>query len=147
MFITVRYGEREEALFNPNCKTMLLLENIRHRCRLSEDVEVDLADPEGNVKHLIEASLRYANEVLKERETFVLIKVEKDDESRKPSYIPLLNDQEQIDAAFLARLSTREQSSSGSAKGSRKRRDANKSNTSKRPPKSTTPTGKKGSKR
>ncbi|XP_033109991.1 uncharacterized protein CXorf65 homolog isoform X2 [Anneissia japonica] len=143
MFITVRYGEREEALFNPNCKTMLLLENIRQRCRLGEDVEVDLADPEGNVKHLIDASLRYANEVLKDRETFVLIKVENDD-SRKPSYIPLLNDNEFIDAAFLARLSTRDQSSNGSAKGSRKRREGNKSNASKKPPKSTTPTGRKG---
>ena len=39
-------------------------------------MDVDLSDNEGNVKHLWEAPLRYANEVLKERETLVLVRVE-----------------------------------------------------------------------
>ena len=39
-------------------------------------VDVDLSDHEGNVKHLLEAPAKYANEVLKGRESFVLVKVE-----------------------------------------------------------------------
>eukprot|EP00057_Strongylocentrotus_purpuratus_P003714 XP_003727204.1 PREDICTED: uncharacterized protein LOC100889490 isoform X2 [Strongylocentrotus purpuratus] len=147
MFITVKYGEKEEALFNPNCKTMLLLEDIKRRCRCSTDVEVDLSDREGNIKHLMESPQRYANEVLKERESFVLIKVEKNDESSKPHYIPLLNDIEAIDAAFLARLSTKENVdlTSGKTTGKKKRnsdrgRDSQRGRTG---AKSTTPTGRR----
>lgn len=120
MFITVKFGEKEEALFNPYCKTMLLLENIKQRCNCREE-EVDLSDNEGNIKHLSETPLRYASEVLRERESFVLIRVDKNDESHKPNYTPLLIDNEAIDAAFLARLSTKESTGSGSAKGKKKR--------------------------
>ncbi|XP_038065810.1 uncharacterized protein CXorf65 homolog [Patiria miniata] len=150
MFITVRFGEKEEALFNPNCRTLLLLENIKQRCNCAEDVDVDLSDNEGNVKHLLETPLRYANEVLKERETLVLVRVEKNEGNQKPHYVPLLNDVQAIDAAFMARLSTKENLGSGSAKGSR-RKNAKKDGTSKSSSragaKSTTPTGRKGSKR
>ncbi|XP_072049670.1 uncharacterized protein CXorf65 homolog [Amphiura filiformis] len=142
MFITVKYGEKEEALFNPNCKTLLLLENIKLRCNCTDDVDVDLSDHEGNVKHLLEAPARYANEVLKGREAFVLVKVEKNDDSQKPNYVPLLNDSEAIDAAFLARLSTKDSSGSGSAKGRKKRgsKDGSKDHKSNRGSGKTTPT-------
>ncbi|XP_054760461.2 uncharacterized protein CXorf65 homolog [Lytechinus pictus] len=149
MFITVKYGEKEEALFNPNCKTMLLLEDIKRRCKCSMGVEVDLSDQEGNIKHLSESPQRYANEVLKERESFVLIKVEKNDVSSKPHYIPLLNDNEAIDAAFLARLSTKENLSLSSGKTTGKKksnRNADRGRDSQRGrtgAKSTTPTGRR----
>lgn len=39
-------------------------------------VLVDLSDEQGNVKNLIEHGRKYANDVLKPRGTFVLIKVE-----------------------------------------------------------------------
>ncbi|XP_077990798.1 uncharacterized protein C22orf15-like [Glandiceps talaboti] len=157
MFITVRYGDAEEAIFNPYCRTMLLLENIKQRCRCGEDVEVDLSDNEGNIKYLhsAESLQKYANEILKEREILILVKVERNEDSNKPQYVPLLND-DTIDAAFLAKLSSREnniasQSSKrkkrqdGSVKmsssGNNRGRSGSKQGQSPGPAKSTTPTG------
>lgn len=37
---------------------------------------VDLSDESGNLKYLVDHPLNYASEFLKERESFVLIKVE-----------------------------------------------------------------------
>ncbi|KAK2554579.1 hypothetical protein P5673_023805 [Acropora cervicornis] len=37
MFITVKYGDHEEALFNPNCRTLHLLEDIKRRCNCPEN--------------------------------------------------------------------------------------------------------------
>ncbi|CAK8692188.1 unnamed protein product [Clavelina lepadiformis] len=33
LFITVKYGENREELFNPHCKSLLLLECIREKCK------------------------------------------------------------------------------------------------------------------
>ncbi|XP_071493362.1 uncharacterized protein CXorf65 homolog isoform X1 [Diadema antillarum] len=150
MFITVKYGEKEEALFNPYCKTMLLLEDIKKRCKCSTNVQVDLSDQEGNVKHLTDAPLRYANELLKERESFVLIRVEREDDNQKPQYTPLLNDDQAIDAAFLARLSTKDNLGLHSAKTNmrKKGRSSDRGRDSQRGrtgAKSTTPTGRRKS--
>ncbi|XP_006814985.2 uncharacterized protein LOC102806740 [Saccoglossus kowalevskii] len=137
---------------------MLLLENIKQRCHCAEDVEVDLSDNEGNVKYLnvAESLQKYANEILKERETFVLVRVERLDENSKPQYYPLLND-DTIDASFLAKLSSKD--NAGSQSGKRKKRGdkdglkTSQANTRGRsgfkvapppgPAKSTTPTGKR----
>ncbi|XP_070534944.1 uncharacterized protein CXorf65 homolog [Ptychodera flava] len=155
MFITVRYGDSEEALFNPNCRTMLLLENIKQRCRCDEDVEVDLSDNEGNIKylHVAESLQKYANEILKERETFVLVKVERSEESNKAHYVPLLND-DTLDAAFLAKLARKDENAGTQSSKRKKRSDSKSTNqgnsrgrsgsrpTPSTPSKSTTPTGK-----
>ncbi|KAJ8035259.1 hypothetical protein HOLleu_22424 [Holothuria leucospilota] len=134
---------------------MLLLENIKERCHCDRNVEVELSDTQGNIKFLAESPTRYANEVLQERETCVLLRVEKSGESgeeQKAEYFPLLNDDDAITESFLARLSTKEKLSINSGKGSKKKnkkddrgRDANRHPRS-GGAKSTTPTGRRTSK-
>nr|KAG5688802.1 hypothetical protein BaRGS_033286 [Batillaria attramentaria] len=76
-------GEGQEAIFNPNCKNVALLRSIRDRClRLEEDVEtlcaeIELSDESGNIKFLRDSPMRYANEILNDREILVLLRVEK----------------------------------------------------------------------
>lgn len=81
MFITVRFGDCEESLFNPTCRIELLLDAIKRRCNCTKDATVDLSDEAGNLKYLGNHPLSYASELLKARESFVLIRVEKRDEA------------------------------------------------------------------
>lgn len=81
MFITVRFGDCEESLFNPNCRIEILLDAIKRRCNCTKDATVDLSDEAGNLKYLGNHPLSYASELLKARESFVLIRVEKRDEA------------------------------------------------------------------
>ncbi|XP_078667140.1 uncharacterized protein LOC144908991 [Branchiostoma floridae x Branchiostoma belcheri] len=136
------YPDRQEAIFNPNCKTRLLLDSIKRRCNCHQDIDVDLSDELGNVKNLQQGLHKYANELLEEREKLVLLKVDKIEGAEQPNYTPLLNDREAIDSRFLARLSSRGDSSrpeTGRAhrkSGGRKRSEASKSRL-----RATTPTG------
>jgi len=105
MFITVRYGDSEESIFNPNCRTDILLDDIKRRCNCTKDATVDLSDESGNLKYLVNHPLSYASEILKERESFVLIRVEKKGETEGDSYTPMLNDMITVTPEFLERLS------------------------------------------
>lgn len=105
MFITVRFGDGEESIFNPNCRTDILLDDIKRRCNCNKDATVDLCDESGNLKYLVNHPLSYATELLKEREAFVLIRVEKKGETEGDSYTPMLNDIITVTPAFLERLS------------------------------------------
>ncbi|XP_068732720.1 uncharacterized protein CXorf65 homolog [Montipora capricornis] len=105
MFITVRFGDCEESLFNPNCRIEILLDAIKRRCNCTKDATVDLSDEAGNLKYLGNHPLSYASELLKARESFVLIRVEKRDEAEGDYYTPLLNDMITITPEFLDRLS------------------------------------------
>ena len=109
-------ADGEESIFNPNCRTNILLEDIKRRCNCTKDgkffrtlpnsipvfinyylcvndsvnsretnihvvecfvlVTVDLSDESGNLKYLTDNPMSYATEILKERESFVLIRVE-----------------------------------------------------------------------
>ncbi|KAK7471335.1 hypothetical protein BaRGS_00036010 [Batillaria attramentaria] len=114
MYVTVRFGEGQEAIFNPNCKNVALLRSIRDRClRLEEDVEtlcaeIELSDESGNIKFLRDSPMRYANEILNDREILVLLRVEKH-EGTLASYTPLLKDEEAITEEFLSRLCVRDE--------------------------------------
>jgi hypothetical protein len=52
------------------------LNYIRKKCEFKEDLELDLCDMNGDVKHLNENQEIYANTILKDREEFVLVKLE-----------------------------------------------------------------------
>ncbi|XP_064646819.1 uncharacterized protein LOC135499792 [Lineus longissimus] len=123
MFITVKFGERKEIIFNPNCRSIALLRQIRQKCNYTNEViGIDLSDEEGNVKMLSDMPMRQASEVLKERETLVLVSVEKlEDGDYK--YTPLLNDEEAITQEFLARLSSRNRRRSERPRSSRRSKD------------------------
>jgi len=104
MCITVKYGDREEALFNPNCRTLHLLEDIKRRCNCAENAVIDLSDLQGAVKNLTDHQAANASEFLNERETFILVRVEKNCEGRDfPLYTPLLHDEDVLTTDFLGR--------------------------------------------
>ncbi|XP_032241759.1 uncharacterized protein CXorf65 homolog [Nematostella vectensis] len=103
-FITVRFGDDEDELFNPNFVTQNLLENIRRRCRCQRGVTLDLSDEEGDLKNLPDYLHQYAHKVLKPRETFVLVKIEKGLGDYPKTYTSMLNDLETSNPKLLARL-------------------------------------------
>ncbi|KAG8568306.1 hypothetical protein GDO81_013955 [Engystomops pustulosus] len=104
MFVTVLYGDSEEMLFNINCKVQLLLESIKHSCHYEYEGEIELADDTGQVKNLVENQQRYANEILLERETCVLLAVTRSSDSSDVIFTPLLNDDTIVNSKFLAKL-------------------------------------------
>ncbi|XP_031556592.1 uncharacterized protein CXorf65 homolog, partial [Actinia tenebrosa] len=103
-FITVRFGDNEEELFNPNCVTLNLMDNIRRRCRCQRGVILDLSDEDGDLKNLPEYSNHYADKFLKARQKFVLIKIEKGSGESPTTYTSMLNDLETINPKLLSRL-------------------------------------------
>ncbi|XP_031568799.1 uncharacterized protein LOC116303408 isoform X2 [Actinia tenebrosa] len=105
MFITVKFGDCEEALFNANCQIIHLLEDIKRRCRCTQEDLVDLSDIHGSVRCLIDNQKSNASDFLKERETFILVKVEKLEGNDRPTYTPLLKDKDYITGDFLESLS------------------------------------------
>ncbi|XP_075046451.1 uncharacterized protein CXorf65 homolog [Mixophyes fleayi] len=127
MFITVLYGDNEEILFNINCKVQLLLQSIKSSCHYGNEGDVELADDSGQVKHLRENQQRYANELLSERETCVLLAVTRPTDSSDVIFTPLLNDDAIVNAKFLAKLGNWGESKDSSRKSKSKK--SNKKNT------------------
>ncbi|KAK2573638.1 Uncharacterized protein P5673_001315 [Acropora cervicornis] len=113
MFITVRFGDCQEALFNPNCMIKVLLEDIKKRCRRNREELIDLSDESGNLKNLLDHKTEYATDLLKARHSFILIRLEKKQGEDLFTYTPLLNDIRTITSTFLQHL-TRPQSSQSS---------------------------------
>ncbi|XP_068679263.1 uncharacterized protein C22orf15-like [Montipora foliosa] len=122
-FITVKFGDDEEELFNPNCVTVNLLDNLRRRCGCQKGVTLDLSDEDGEIKNLHEFPTQYAHRILKGREVFILIKVEKGQGDQPTSYTALLNNLEKSNPKLLARLEALSKSSSD-AKQSLQRKES-----------------------
>lgn len=124
VYITVSYGASQEQIFNPNCRTSLLLKNIRHRCKCDTE-DIELSDESGNIKNLRDPGFaqRYASELLDERERLVLLKVEQNQsDTGLISYIPMLESGDRLlNGDFLARLAVK--GSDRRAKSNTRRRD------------------------
>lgn len=99
-------ADHEEALFNPNCRTLHLLEDIKRRCNCPENVSIDLSDLRGLVKNLTNNQSSNASDFLQERETFILVRVEKNPTDGRdfPLYTPLLRDDKVLTTEFLETL-------------------------------------------
>ncbi|XP_071178686.1 uncharacterized protein CXorf65 homolog [Mytilus edulis] len=104
-FIIVKYGDGEEALFNPWCTSHTLMEWIRRKCRCDDDIIIDLVDLEGQVKNLSGRSKEYANEVVNGRETYILIRVERCHDG-KFLYTSLLNNLEEYNSDLMVKLNS-----------------------------------------
>ena len=111
MFFVLKYGNKEEMLFNSNCSIRVLLENIKKRCKLASDIIIDLADEKANVMGLSDQpDMKYACLVLQPRQSYILIQAtlsahEKTKDVRK-IYIPLLKSKEETSAEFLEKLNS-----------------------------------------
>ncbi|XP_028408127.1 uncharacterized protein CXorf65 homolog [Dendronephthya gigantea] len=79
MFIVVLFGDSQQELFNPNCKNILLIENIKKRCNCKEKDTIDLAEESGAVKSMNERpSEQFASEYLEYRRTYILVEVKRE---------------------------------------------------------------------
>ncbi|XP_046852055.1 uncharacterized protein CXorf65 homolog [Xenia sp. Carnegie-2017] len=106
MFVTVKYGDGEELLCNLECKTNVLLDDIRRRCSYGKEVMVDLSDENGNLKYLRGHPESYATEFLKNRESLVLVRVNKNPINDTITYSPLLEDIFIVTTSFIERLTS-----------------------------------------
>lgn len=105
-FIIVKYGDNEEAIFNPWCSSHTLMEWIRKKCNCEEDVTIDLVDLEGQVTNLAGRSKEYANEIVTGRGTYILIRVEKLQENGQYHYTSLLNNLEDTMPDLMVKLNS-----------------------------------------
>lgn len=104
-FITVKFGDDQKKIFNPNCRTSSLLESIRRNCSVSEldKGKIDLLGEDGKFAQISRRSSRTpANLILNGRATYVLISIK--GESRTPKYVSLLNDLQQIHPDLAEKL-------------------------------------------
>lgn len=104
-FIIVKYGDGEEALFNPWCTSHTLMEWIRRKCKCDDDIVIDLVDLDGQVRNLSGRSKEYANEILNGRETYILIRVERCNDG-KFLYTSLLNNLEEFNSELMVKLNS-----------------------------------------
>ncbi|XP_073415305.1 uncharacterized protein C22orf15 homolog isoform X1 [Dendrobates tinctorius] len=92
MFITVKFGADHQILLNPNCKSINLTESLRERCQCGPEVAIDLLDESGNLINLsdFEGSQDNATNYLKERQTYILVKIIRGEGSEPARYESLL---------------------------------------------------------
>ncbi|ESO89502.1 hypothetical protein LOTGIDRAFT_204334 [Lottia gigantea] len=103
-FIRVKYGHDKEAIFNPWCSTYTLLEYIRRTCDCDQEYVIDLVDQQGHVRNLSTGTEEYANELVSARETYVLVRIERDGEMGSNKYIPLLDNLDKFNPELLVKL-------------------------------------------
>lgn len=132
VYISVRFGDSQQEIFNPNCKTYLLLKNIKHKCKCDREADIELSDESGNIKNLRDPGFqqRYATDFLDERERLVLLKVTRSNhDGGQVIYTPLLKAGDAIlSDDFLARLAIKGSEHSHEAKrirsSTRRRKEA-----------------------
>ncbi|RDD44280.1 Uncharacterized protein CXorf65-like protein [Trichoplax sp. H2] len=123
-FITVKFGDNKSEIFNPNCRNTSLIDNIKERCDCEKDDWISLSDERGILKKIHLNLLDYASNYLEPRGVFILIKIEKDENSddHELTYTPLLDSLEQ-DQKFLARLRPKPKSPSTNSPAKDKKYD------------------------
>ncbi|XP_014015899.1 uncharacterized protein C22orf15 [Salmo salar] len=94
MFVTVQFGEGQTELFNLNCRVIDFIHNLKERCYLDSQDCVDLMDRTGELVNLSEKekSMEQASSMMKERHSYVLIRICRGDGTEGQKYVPLLND-------------------------------------------------------
>ncbi|KAL8604668.1 hypothetical protein ACOMHN_013448 [Nucella lapillus] len=103
-FIIVKYGDNQEAIFNPWCSSHTLLEWIRRKCHCDEDIILDLVDLEGQVRNLPSSTEEYASDYVTGRETYILIRVDKQDDNGRNRYVSLLNNLDETNPELMVKL-------------------------------------------
>ncbi|ORX45792.1 hypothetical protein BCR36DRAFT_372577 [Piromyces finnis] len=90
-FITVKYGNNSEKIFNPNCVASVLLSFIKISCGFDEEkYQVDLATESGEVIDLANHGKEYAKKYLDERRAYILVKIIEGEDDSPTTYSPLL---------------------------------------------------------
>ncbi len=79
--------------------------------------EIDLADLNGDVKHLLDNKDQFAINLVKERETYVLIKVDRKTADSKPVYAPILISEKIAIEDFINKLNSVKKNKAFNPKG------------------------------
>lgn len=92
MFITVKFGEDEIAIFNPQCRIVNLVQSLKEKCKCEPDACIDLMDEAGKLMNFSEQehSPEFASGCLRERSTYILVRVTKMEGSEANKYESLL---------------------------------------------------------
>ncbi|XP_065054710.1 uncharacterized protein LOC135683396 [Rhopilema esculentum] len=104
-FVTVKFGNNQYALFNPNCKTAVLLDDIKKRCKCHDASILDVSDEKGEIKHLQDHTHEYATKLLKGREILILLELKTNKETKEVTYLPLLKNMKKLYPNVIERLS------------------------------------------
>jgi hypothetical protein len=126
MLVLVRYGDNRELLVNSWCKISAFFDYVRKVSELELDTELDLCDSKGEIMRMAEQTDLFANQFLKEKEKYILLKVERKifefmvknffqdfdilnlktgkSYDMKPVYTPLLSNDILLNDNFLSKL-------------------------------------------
>ncbi|XP_067087683.1 uncharacterized protein C22orf15 [Osmerus mordax] len=93
MFVMVQFGDNRMELFNLNCRLINFIQNLKERCNVESQDCVELMDRSGELMSLNEReqSVERASSFLKERQSYILLQVSRDDGTDGNKYLPLLN--------------------------------------------------------
>lgn len=93
MFVAVQFGDCRTELFNLNCRMINFIHNLKERCDLDPKDCVDLMDRSGELMNLNEReqSVEHARCLLRERQTYILLRVCSEDGTEGLKYVSLLN--------------------------------------------------------
>jgi hypothetical protein len=76
MLVIVRYGDNREMLVNSWCKIYVFFDHVRKLADLDYDVELELCDSKADIMRLADQKYLFANNILREKEKYILLKVE-----------------------------------------------------------------------
>ncbi|KAL4660340.1 hypothetical protein GN956_G452 [Arapaima gigas] len=106
MFVIVHFGERQSEILNPNCRIVSFVHYLKEQCKVDPHECVDLLDTTGELANLSERepSLELACSVLRDRHSYVLIRVTRAEGVTGCKYEPLLRDLDKTHPALAERL-------------------------------------------
>ncbi|XP_065890877.1 uncharacterized protein C22orf15-like [Dysidea avara] len=80
MFIAIKFGDDEKLLFNPDCSPKILLDNIKRRCRVPLQADIELLNEDGELKNVSQCMQeRDACGIFTDRGIYFLLRLEKKD--------------------------------------------------------------------
>jgi len=103
-FVVIKYGDDQEALINPSCSSYIFTDWIRQVVRADKDMLIDLVDLEGSLRHLPASTEDYATDYVTGRETYVVLRVERQGEDGPRRYISLLNNLDKSNPELSGKL-------------------------------------------
>ncbi|XP_054466105.1 uncharacterized protein LOC129100690 [Anoplopoma fimbria] len=106
MFVTILLGDSRMEMLNLNCKLINFIHHLKEMCGLDFKECVELMDSSGRVMDLEgkQQNVALASSVLAERQSYVLLRVCRDNDTGGRKYVSLLNNFSQSHAEFTELL-------------------------------------------
>ncbi|XP_057206094.1 uncharacterized protein CXorf65 homolog [Triplophysa rosa] len=103
MFVYIKHGENDHFIVNTYCPVTFLMQHIRAKLGLAESELIDLCDKQGAMTCLFlpQNTQKWAHELLKPRESFIVCSVNRTSDGAYSSVTSLLSG---VDSALLESL-------------------------------------------